>query len=93
MSFAAIIIVNVRNYYAALREQIRVSVEAGFVRAENVQLITFLDGPTNIDEHDEFDWGAAVVKTLDEWKPTGWKGFGFDWSKTRKGIVAPLETT
>jgi hypothetical protein len=91
--FPAIIIVNVRNYYDALKEQIRVAVEAGFVRKANVDLIIFVEGPADINEHEDFDWGTEVVKSLDEWKPTGWKGFGFDWTKARNGIVTPMKAT
>lgn len=69
------------------------AVEAGFVREENVKLIIFVDGPADINEHEDYDWGTEIVRTLDEWKPTGWKGFGFDWTKVRDGVVTPLKAT
>ncbi|KAG8759767.1 hypothetical protein FRC14_005040 [Serendipita sp. 396] len=86
-----IILVNVLNYYSPLKEQLRVAVEAGFVRAENLQLLTFVDGPEDLNEHVDYDWGSAVVKVLDEWKPTGWKGFGFDWTKKQNGQMTPMQ--
>ncbi|KAG8831323.1 hypothetical protein FRC17_003276 [Serendipita sp. 399] len=86
-----VVLVNVLNYYNPLREQLRVAIEAGFVRAENLQLLTFVDGPEDLNEHIEYDWGTAVVKVLDEWKPTGWKGFGFDWTKKQSGQMTPMQ--
>lgn len=85
-----VILVNVLNYYNPLREQIRVGVEAGFIKADNLSLITFVDGPEDLAEHEDYDWGGEVVKLLDEWKPTGWKGFGFDWSKRQDGRSSPM---
>lgn len=89
----AIILVNVLNYYDPLREQIRKGIEAGFIKEENFKLVTFVDGPADLSEHVSFDWGQAVVRVLDEWKPTGWKGFGFDWSKKMDGTATPLKAT
>jgi hypothetical protein len=86
-----VFLVNVLGYYNPLREQIAVAVKAGFIKEENVHLITFVDGPANMNEHTTFDWGQAVVKALDEWKPSGWKGFGFDWSKQLDGRASPLQ--
>lgn len=86
-----IIIVNVLNYYGSLREQIIKGIEAGFIKEENLNLVTFVDGPENLEEHATFDWGVAVMKVLDEYKPSGWKGFGFDWTaKPNKETASPL---
>ncbi|PVG02587.1 hypothetical protein CPB86DRAFT_528799 [Serendipita vermifera] len=87
-----VFLVNVLGYYGPLREQITLGVKAGFIKEESVQLITFIDGPADMDEHTTFDWGEAVVKALDEWKPTGWKGFGFDWGKQMNGRASPLQS-
>ena len=90
---AAIILVNVLNYYEPLRMQIIKGIEAGFIKEENLNLVTFVNGPENLEEHATFDWGAAVVKILNEYKPTSWKGFGFDWSaKPNNGSADPLSS-
>lgn len=75
------------NYYDPLREQIRKAIEAGFIREENFRLVTFIDGPVDLSEHVTFDWGSAVVRVLDEWKPSGWKGFGFAWNRKADGTT------
>lgn len=91
--WVAIILVNVLNYYEPLREQIVKGIEAGFIKEENLNLITFVNGPENMEEHATFDWGAAVTKVLDDYRPTGWKGFGFDWSaKMNNGHANPLSS-
>lgn len=81
------------NYYVPLREQIHKAIEAGFIREENFSLVTFVDGPVDLSEHITFDWGSAIVRVLDEWKPSEWKGFGFAWNKKADGTTATLEAT
>jgi len=77
-----------------LRQQIIKGIEAGFIKEENLNLLTFVNGPDDPEEHTAFDWGNAVIKALDEYKPTGWKGFGFDWSaKDSNGHADPLSQT
>ena len=91
MSPIAVMIVNVLNYYEPLRQQIIKGIEAGFIKEENMNLVTFVNGPPDLDEHATFDWGGAVVNALEDHKPTGWKGFGFDWSaRASNGHVDPL---
>ena len=56
--------------------------------------MTFVNGPDDLEDHTTFDWGNAVIKALDDYKPTGWKGLGFDWSAKRgNGHADPLSQT
>jgi hypothetical protein len=90
----AILLVNVLNYYEPLRQQIISGIEAGFIKEENLNLVTFVNGPADLEAHATFDWGNAVINALNEYKPTEWKGFGFDWSaKLGNGYADPLSQT
>jgi hypothetical protein len=89
--FPAIIIINVLNYYDSLRVQLVKAVEAGFINAPNVGFITFVDGPANLAEHADYDWGSAVIDALENWKPIEWEGYGLDWTKKKDGsLSSPL---
>lgn len=79
------------GYFDPLREQIRKAVDAGFIKEEALSLVTFVDGPADLSEHESFDWGSTVVQVLNDWKPSGWKGFGFDWSKRLDKASTPLK--
>jgi len=86
-----IIIINVLNYYDSLRVQLVKAVEAGFINAPNVGFITFVDGPANLAEHADYDWGSAVIDALENWKPIEWEGYGLDWTKKKDGsLSSPL---
>ena len=85
-------LLNVLDYYGPLREQVKRGIEAGFIRQQNLELLTFVDGPEDHDQHADFDWGSAAIQFLDEWKPTGWKGFGFDWTQRSTGVATPLSS-
>lgn len=41
----------------------------GFLAPENHALMTFLDKPANAG--DDFDWGEAALKAVEEWKAAG----------------------
>ncbi|ESK94285.1 hypothetical protein Moror_8270 [Moniliophthora roreri MCA 2997] len=62
-----VILLNVLGFYDPVRQQIRNSIEAGFIQPYNESLITFVDGPSSKDEHAEYDWGKAALEALQEW--------------------------
>ncbi|TFL07827.1 hypothetical protein BDV98DRAFT_558531 [Pterulicium gracile] len=62
------VLLNVRGFYTHLREQIFVAQEAGFISEANLELIRFVDCPTDQDD-ETFDWGNAALQAIDSWKP------------------------
>lgn len=68
-----------------MREMIKRGIAEGFISPKNEGLIIFVDGPSDESAHVDYDWGADVLRVLDEWQPNGWTGFGFDWSRTADG--------
>ena len=61
------------------------AVEAGFINNVNIGFITFVDGPADEAEHEDYDWGSAVIEALENWKPVEWEGYGLDWTKKKDG--------
>ncbi|OCH89088.1 hypothetical protein OBBRIDRAFT_794597 [Obba rivulosa] len=74
-----ILVLNILGFYDPLRELIRNGVRAGFITARNEALVHFVDGPSAHEEHAEFDWGAAAIKALDNWKRPEHSHF-YDWT-------------
>jgi len=78
-----VILLNVENYYEPLKQLIDRGVEDGFINMANKGLITFVDGPSSVEEHATFDWGKAALNAFDKWTS---QQIGvhpmFDWSKT-----------
>lgn len=92
---AAIVVVNVLGYFNPLRELVRNGVREGFIAAANEHLVQFIDGPSDLKAHADFDWGKAAVEALDAWKPTERTHF-YDWTKKgpgEEGTKDPLEAT
>ncbi|KAI0747601.1 hypothetical protein C8Q80DRAFT_1270073 [Daedaleopsis nitida] len=63
-----VIVLNVMNFWEPLRELVRNSIKNGFILAKNEQLLLFVDGPTELAEHETFDWGKAAMEALDKWE-------------------------
>ncbi len=77
---------NVLSYYNPLRELIRNGVKEGFIASRNEQLIIFVDGPEDLAEHENFDWGKAALGVLEQWREEGARSDDllYDWTQ-RKG--------
>lgn len=45
------------------------AITCGFLAPENRALLTFLDKPA--DATDDFDWGEAALKAVEDWKAAG----------------------
>ena len=78
------IVLNVRGYYNPLRELIRTGVREGFIAPQNENLVTFVDGPADVAQHGDFDWGAAALEALDGWQPVRRETY-YDWTKRKDG--------
>ena len=75
---------NVLSFYEPLRQLIRNGIKAGFIQAQNEHLITFVDGPADMKEHEEYDWGTAALAALDKWEKSD-RTYNYDWSKRLEG--------
>lgn len=75
----AVVLLNVLSFWEPLRALIRTSMEAGFIKNLSERLVTFVDGPTDLREHETFDWGKAALEAIDSWE--GGKNIPlYDWS-------------
>lgn len=76
----AVALLNVLSFWEPLRALLKGSIEAGFIKPENEQLIIFVDGPADTKDHENFDWGKAALEALDNWE-RGSTNPLFNWSK------------
>ncbi|XP_006458229.1 hypothetical protein AGABI2DRAFT_199661 [Agaricus bisporus var. bisporus H97] len=81
-----VVLVNILGFWNPLRELIRQSVQAGFIRTASEKLIIFIDGPTNQEEHMTFDWGSAALTAIDDWE-LGNNNPLFDWTLKMNGAA------
>ena len=81
---AAVLVVNVLNFYDPLRALIRNGIENGFILEKNEKLIKFVEGPEDRAEHENFDWGKATTKALDEWEGIVASHF-YNWTLRKDG--------
>ena len=58
------------GYFDPLRDMIRNAVSLGFIKAQNEELVVFVDCPPD-DDPATFDWGAAALSALSDWCPPG----------------------
>jgi hypothetical protein len=67
----------VGNFYAPIRALLDGAVSAGFIQPQNLSLLTILDlehgragaKASNLEEAIVGQWGARVIKALEEWTP------------------------
>ncbi|KAG6891322.1 hypothetical protein C0992_008776 [Termitomyces sp. T32_za158] len=79
-----VVLLNVLSYYDPLRQLLENGINAGYINPNNRNLIVFVDGPSSLDEHEDFDWGTAALGAIDKWGGTGIKSI-FDWTLRRDG--------
>lgn len=75
-----VVLLNVLSFWEPLRALIKGSIDAGFIKPESERLIIFVDGPVDIKDHENFDWGKAALEALDNWEGGSTSPL-FDWSK------------
>lgn len=56
---------------------------AGFIQPYNARIIIFVDGPEDLELHDDFDWGTEAIKAIDKWTKGEKTVTTHDWSKTQ----------
>lgn len=74
--------INAQGFYNPLRELIRNGIEAGFITPTNANLVRFVEGPADLAEQENFDWGKAALDVLDNWTFPPRTHF-YDWSKMK----------
>ena len=75
------VLLNVLNFYDPLRSLIQSGIKEGFIQPHNENLVVFVDGPSDMKEHDTFDWGKAAIDALDGWDGGLVQSLPFDWQK------------
>jgi predicted Rossmann-fold nucleotide-binding protein len=83
-SGAAVVVLNVLNFWEPLRQLVQGATSRGFIQPRNSGLITFVDGPEDLSQHASFDWGSAAIKAIDGWNSNAVQPI-FDWHKTVDG--------
>ncbi|KAF9052672.1 hypothetical protein BJ165DRAFT_785699 [Panaeolus papilionaceus] len=84
-----VVLVNVLSFWDPLRNLIENGVKSGYIRPTNDDLIIFVDGPPNHEQHVSFDWGKAVVEAIVSWRPRNAVPL-FDWSVQLPGAETKL---
>ena len=77
--FTAVVLLNVLGFFDPLRALIKNAMSFGFIKAQNGNLMTFVDCPPGVDPA-TFDWGAAAISALNGWRSPG-PGY-FVWTLT-----------
>lgn len=60
-------LLNIDNFWTPLRDLVRTAVASGFIRANNEDLLVFVDEPPSEEERQTFDWGKAALKAAQKW--------------------------
>jgi predicted Rossmann-fold nucleotide-binding protein len=76
-----VILLNVLNFYDPLRTLIRSGIKEGFIQPHNENLVVFVEGPSDTNEHEIFDWGKAAIDALDRWDGGCVQSLPYDWQK------------
>ncbi|KAH9890609.1 hypothetical protein C8Q73DRAFT_704980 [Cubamyces lactineus] len=79
-----VIVLNIRNFYNPLRELIRNGIREGYILEKNERLVHFVEGPTDLAEHETFDWGKAAMEALDRWEGVAASHF-YNWHLRKDG--------
>ncbi|GAW03888.1 cytokinin riboside 5 -monophosphate phosphoribohydrolase LOGL2 [Lentinula edodes] len=82
-----VVLLNVLNYYEPIRKMIQSAIEEGFVQSFSSRLITIVDGPEDLVQHETFDWGFAALQAIESWKE-GEVLSNYDWTKRIDGTRA-----
>jgi len=85
MMFAAVILANVLGFFEPIRALIQNAIKDGFIHEVGINLVKFIDGPSDHSLHETFDWGGALLGALDSWEDDPSYNIGFDWTRPRNG--------
>ncbi|KAJ7158349.1 hypothetical protein C8R43DRAFT_364531 [Mycena crocata] len=88
-----VVLLNVLSFYEPLRQLVESGIKYGFIKPASRDLIVFVDGPSSLSEHENYNWGDAALKALDGWKRDAENGL-FDWTARMEGKhTEALEST
>ncbi|THH09364.1 hypothetical protein EW145_g2075 [Phellinidium pouzarii] len=76
-----VVLLNVLSFYSPLKELVRNGIKEGFIQPSSESLVVFVDGPSDLSQHEAFDWGVAALQALDSWTKIESTEFAYDWSK------------
>lgn len=79
----AVVLANVLGYFDPIRTLIQGAIRDGFIQPVGIELIKFVDGPSDHSLHESFDWGKALLDELDSWRDHPSYKTGFDWTRPR----------
>ena len=82
---AAVVLANVLGFFEPVRALIESAIKDGFIRPAGVNLVKFVDGPSDHSLHESFDWGKAILEELDSWEGDASYSLGYDWTRPRDG--------
>lgn len=77
----AVVLANILGYFEPIRSLIQGAIRDGFIQPVGVNLVRFVDGPSDHSLHESFDWGKALLEEIDSWKGDPSYSLGFDWTK------------
>ncbi|KAJ3545995.1 hypothetical protein NMY22_g2224 [Coprinellus aureogranulatus] len=83
-NLTAVVLVNVLGFWEPLRQLIKSSISAGFIKSENENITVFVDGPSEHSLHEDYDWGTATLAAVNNWQAEKIVPI-FDWTRTRDG--------
>ena len=81
----AVVLANVLGYFEPVRALIKNGIKDGFIQQAGVNLIKFVDGPSDHSDHESFDWGGALLEEIDSWEWRPAFSLGYDWTKSADG--------
>lgn len=84
-----VILLNVLSYYNPLRDVIRNGVREGFIQPQNEKLCIFVDGPTDPQDHEFFNWGQAALDAIATWQHDQIQPLPFHWTKDTDSSAIP----
>jgi len=82
-----VVLANVLGFFDPIRTLIQDAIDDGFIQPAGINLIRFVDGPSDHSLHESFDWGKALLEALDAWKGDPSYSIGFDWTRPWKNGV------
>ncbi|KAK2467013.1 hypothetical protein APHAL10511_001271 [Amanita phalloides] len=75
-----VVLANIQGYWDPLRQLIHSAIGHAYIQPGKARIVVFVDGPADHADHENYDWGNALLQAFDNW--TEIKGEPmFDWSR------------
>ena len=81
----AVVLANILGFFEPVRALIENAIKDEFIQPARVNLVKFVDGPSDHSLHESFDWGKALLEELDSWEGHASCSLGYDWTRPRDG--------